>query len=384
MRVEWLVGFYMLVCLAMIVFNVVFVVQGGLSARRIERRGRRLAKELERLVAEGLSASSGSSYRRLDRKLSRLSGLEALDRMLPGVGARDPERYERFLSLVTPALERLSHGYEEGSPLRRAYYSYFVSRWYMKRPADVRVRRALLGIARTESLFARQGAFSALAHVGSVRDLVEAASALEVSGVFHHPRLVTETLLSFTGDREELAGELVRRFDEFRPAMQAAIIDFGRLANLDHLTPQSNADSRVWLKDMLESPRTAPEVRLACVRYFGRYPWEGVAGLLRQLAERDAADSWECAGAAALALGKYPGHETVAALRRCLSSRVWFVRQNAAQSLCDLGLELDDLRDVLEGDDRFARDAIVYRWEEDCGGSAREGARLLGERGELQ
>lgn len=57
-------------------------------------------------------------------------------------------------------------------------------------------------------------------------------------------------------------------------------------------------------------------------------------------------------------------------LRRCLSSRVWYVRQNAAQSLCDLGLDLDDLRDVLEGDDRFARDAIVYRWEEDRGGSA--------------
>lgn len=381
MRVEWLVGFYMLICLAMIAFNVAFVVQGSLSARRVERRGRRLAVRLEALVAEGPASPSERSLRRLDRALGRLSGLEALDRMLPGVATRDPELYGRFLVLITPALERLARRYEEGSPLRRAYFSYIVSRWYIKRPADVRVTRALLGIARTESLFARQGAFSALAHVGSVRDLVEAASALEVSGVFHHPRLVTETLLAFPGDREELAGELARRFEEFRPAMQAAIIDFGRLASLDHLTDQASADSRMWLKGILESPATHPEVRIACVRYFGRYPWEGVSDLLRQLAERADADSWECAAVAAAALGRYPGSETVAALRRCLSSNVWYVRHNAAQSLCDLGLELDDLRDVLEGDDRIARDAIVYRWEEDRGGPTGI-ARDAGERGE--
>lgn len=381
MRVEWLVGFYMLVCLSMIVFNVVFVVHARLDVRRVERRGRRLSRELKSLVEEGHAPSLDLPRRRLDRVLGRLSGLEALDRMLSGVATRDPELYGQFLALITPALERLARRYEEGSPLRRAYFSYIVSRWYMKRPADVRVTRALLGIARTESLFARQGAFSALAHVGSVRDLVEAASALEVSGVFHHPRLVTETLLAFPGDREELAGELARRFEEFRPAMQAAIIDFGRLASLDHLTAQASADSRVWLKGILESPATHPEVRIACVRYFGRYPWEGVADSLRKLAERDEADSWECAAVAALALGRYPGPETVAVLRRCLSSNIWYVRHNAAQSLCDLGLELDDLRDVLEGDDRFARDAIVYRWEEDRGGQAGV-ARNAGERGE--
>ena len=63
-------------------------------------------------------------------------------------------------------------------------------------------------------------------------------------------------------------------------------------------------------------------------------------------------------------LAQYPAPQTVAVLKGCLSSRVWYVRNNAAASLCSLEVSLgEDLGDVLDGTDAYAREMLLYHWE---------------------
>ena len=62
-------------------------------------------------------------------------------------------------------------------------------------------------------------------------------------------------------------------------------------------------------------------------------------------------------------MSNYPGMEAVEVLKGCLSSPSWFVRNNAARTLYDYGLTLEDLDDVVNGPDAYARDMLAYHWE---------------------
>ena len=66
----------------------------------------------------------------------------------------------------------------------------------------------------------------------------------------------------------------------------------------------------------------------------------------------------------AAVLDRYPGKDTVAALKRALCHRNWYVRYNAASSLVRLGASQAELQDVFEGNDAFARDILQYMLEE--------------------
>lgn len=372
MKIEWLVAFYMFVSLSMTAFNFAYLINGKLYAIGLERRGERLARRVGELL-DGEGGPSSSSLGSLERIMGRLSGLESFNRAMELLESGDPQRCQFVARAVAPVLERLSRRYDGGSVLRSAYYSFIVRRWYPTRPAGPVIEGSLLKVVRTCPFYARQSALTALAAVGSAESLVEAVASLEGTGGFHHPKLVTEALLAFPGSRSELADRLIERFDEFGPEMQAAIVNFGRMADIDHPDEEKYARRREWILGMMGDEDLDVELRLACVRYFTRHPWAGAAGALREFAACEDPERWEYAAVAASALEGYPGEETVAVLKRCLSSRTWHVRYNAAKSLCDMGLALDDLGDVLEGDDRYARDMVVFRWAEDRGAETGEG-----------
>lgn len=174
------------------------------------------------------------------------------------------------------------------------------------------------------------------------------------SGDFHHPKLVTETALAFAGDAGKLEAELKDRFDGFLPHTQAAIINYLRM---------SGSGDPEKLLGILEDDAADLEVRLACIRYFMRNHWEAAGEPLQRLVALDDPANWEYAAVAATALANYPSMEALGVLKRCLSSPSWFVRHNAAKTLYDWGLGLDDLSDVMQGDDAYARDMLAYRWE---------------------
>ena len=51
-------------------------------------------------------------------------------------------------------------------------------------------------------------------------------------------------------------------------------------------------------------------------------------------------------------------------LREKIHSPHWFVRYNAAESLETLGVRYDELVDVFDGTDRFAREMMQYQFDQ--------------------
>ena len=63
-------------------------------------------------------------------------------------------------------------------------------------------------------------------------------------------------------------------------------------------------------------------------------------------------------------LRQYPRQQTLDILRAQINSPNWFVRYNATESLETMGLEYQDLIDIFDGQDRFARDMLQYQYDQ--------------------
>ena len=78
-------------------------------------------------------------------------------------------------------------------------------------------------------------------------------------------------------------------------------------------------------------------------------------------AEEEKAGGWELQTACISALAVYPGPQTLEILKKETSSKNWHVRRNAAKSLAVLNTDRDALADILQGNDRYAKEMLEYQ-----------------------
>lgn len=374
-NVEYLVAFYMLVCIAMMAFNFAFLINERFHVKRIGRKMKRMTADFDEEIIRHADAVTDEHRAALAGRMRRLSGIEAFDASMEKLMRLDADKAERYLHGIAPVFEQLAYRFEKSDDLRCAYFAYIVGRWYRAHPASSAIIADLLHYVRERSFYARQNAFTALAAVGSADDLLDAVEALGERGDLHHPKLVAETLLAFSGSRDELSDKAIARFGRFATSTQSAIVSFVRMedAAASRRRLHAAADGRQfrhrdWAFRLLIDEAVDREVRLAAVRYFMSCPYDLAGAFLRDLALLDDPERWEFAAVATSALAAYPDPRTVSVLKQCLSSRIWYVRYNAAKSLHDLDVHARELSDVLSGPDRFAADMVRYRWGSDVGG----------------
>lgn len=403
-----IVGFYMGVSLLMVAFDLVFLLWEKVRNKRFAKRAERMALALGNEVARNLDFPTEEHRKMLERRLLRLPGMESFDVTMGRMRQTAPAESDRYLRGIASVFDRLAPRYAERRDLDRAYFADMVRKWYRSDELSAPMHAMLLAGAEGGSFYVRQNALEALAQVGSACDLAAAVGSVDQSAAPHHRRLVTETLLSFHGNAEELADQLIARMERFSPEAQTAVVNYLRMskaarwghaiplagihASARHLAvplsedaagadapeepaaethlaagggaaPGASVDRYALLAAILSDPSANREVRLACVRFFGANRYDGAYDELCAMASCTAPERWEYAAVAASALAAYPEARTVDILATCLSSSAYHVRFNAAKSLHELGLSLeDDLRHIAEGPDRYAREMLRYRW----------------------
>lgn len=355
MMPEYLILYFMAICLLMIAFDIAFVI----FERARDARERALVDSLaERLGAgagEDGDALAGVAQDELVSMCSGLAGMEALDRALEAASGGDARDAASIDRLVAGALDRAALADGARGDLERAFFAHLVRRWYRVSPPGEAVVGCLRSDLLSASLYVRQNAFEALAEVASAAEVAGALRVLDARGGAHNPRLVTEALLASTVDAAELARELDAALEELGPLTAAAAINYLRMSG--------TGDARHLLAIMADEGADR-EVRLACIRYFMRRPHRDALQVLLGFCAIQDASMWEFVAVSAMALSAYPGEGTVRVLKGLLASSSWFVRYNAAKSLYDLGCTLEgELADVLAVGDRFACDMLRYRWQ---------------------
>lgn len=262
------------------------------------------------------------------------------------------DKFRQFISENKNYWIGLGRVYGKKKPIAKAYFAFVCEQLCINDPDENdEMTKIMMEYALEPSIYCRENALKALYAFGNIDAVVEVFIMLSKNNSIHHRKLVTDGLLEFKGNQTELAESLYNNFDKFNPEYQVAMIDFFRF---------SGKQLEKKLIELLRQKDVDKDIICATLRYYHKYPYQEYKNILLSYLHAPTNEDWECASTAALALGKYPGEDTIHALKSVLSSKYWYVRLNAASSIAELGVEEDKLTDVLQGKDFYAKEQLIY------------------------
>ena len=363
MGAEILLYGYGLVCVSMLVFNLIYAVYLRAGDRRLQKRTDavccRIEEQLKQIREERMEESSQVLRERqlawMRRRLSRVNYLLALDHFLAQQNIHD-DVFQMYLERLQPVFLYLATVYWKREETQAAYFCHFLARHQPQRNTEMdSLQQVVLSYLKKNSLYCRINALKALCGFGSPETLVKALLELgRGPGIQLHEKVVTEALLAYTGNAEELAESLWKKFDQFSLQIQRSVLDYIRFRSGDYRRPMG---------EILRDTGRNKELRIAAIRYFGRYPDPAAEAILLDFVRNRDPLYWEYAAVSATALARYPGQKTVDALFGAMHSPNWYIRYNASASLEAHGLSYEEMLQILAGDDRYAREMLNYRLE---------------------
>lgn len=357
MKIESMLFIYIAICISMIVFNIVYVFILRHNDRRLDR-GSAEYDSLIRLQMQRIDSGLGVEEhhkKKLRRELSRTAGLTAFDRSMEAIYAENPERADAYLLELYPVFVYLSAHYHGRDTIKRAYFPYIVGKYnILKYKEDCEILARMFELLRSDNLYCRENALGAIYETEKPAHVVRALKLIDENPCFHHPKLICDGLLRFSGDRDELGALLWANFEGFSTGMQLNISNFLRFADI-------RCDGRMFA--LLMDEKRDQELRFAAMRYFEKFPCPEAMVPLQDFADNMDGRPWEYQSIATSALKSYPDARTAEILKKNLSNSNWYIRRNAAISCDALGFSYSELIQVFDGGDRYAREMLRYRFD---------------------
>lgn len=352
MKIEILVYAYLAVCTAMIGFNIVCIFLFSRNDRETEES--RLYY-IDLIKSQFGKTVLDDQHRLLMlKRLTHVRELTAFDKSLEILYKEYPDEIFEYLRKMEFVFTTLANRYSHRDELQMAYFPYIIARYRLFYGEDLpQINAIMVDLLEKPSVYCRENALNAIYSMGISQNVADALKIVDNSGFYHNKKLLTDGLMSFAGDKNELNELLWEHLEDYSTNIQQAILDYIRF---------SSGDFQERMLQLLKEDRDS-EIHFCAIRYLGRYPYEPAYEQLMKYAEHEDEMHWEYTSITCFALASYPGERTVEVLKKNLSSRNWYVRLNASQALESLGLEYADFIDIFEGNDRYAGEMMRYRFD---------------------
>jgi len=355
MKIEIMIYAYIAICVSMILYNIIYVFISKHRARALVSDSEKLKKvlneQIEILKKDGEISEKHKKF--LCRELDKTSGITAFDKALESVFEKEPDLTEKYLVDTFSVFETLTHRYISKDTLKIAYFPYILYKYnILKHYESERLINVLLDLLRSVNVYCRENTLKALYSMQSPDIVKRALKVIDTNLSFHHPKLISDGLMFYKGDKEELKNTLFLCFKDYSVQMRVNILNYFRFTGI-------KCDGEML--EILKNEKEDSEIRFSAIRYFEKFPTDDAEPVILNLAENLENRTWEFQAIATSALKSYPGDTTFRILVKNLSSPNWFVRQNSAISCEKLGYTYQDLINVFDGNDRYAREIIRYR-----------------------
>ena len=267
------------------------------------------------------------------------------------------ERYfNEYLLQTAPTIVSLTSSYRKKDDIAHTFYIFMLKRYgYLRRFYTSELVANLRDLLDRGDSACAEGVLLAIYQIGDPQITLEVLRQVAKSEHFLHPKIISDGLLTYSGDTKELQQLILDRLGSFSEQMQVNLLNYLRFSSGDHC-------DRVL--QLLQSEETFNETRLSCIRYFGKYPYPPAYDLIARFASGEDGSRIEYAIVALSVLRRYPQPRTAEILRAQINSPNWFIRYNATESLESLGLEYQDLIDIFDGSDRYAREMLQYQFDQ--------------------
>jgi len=352
LNINYIIYFYMFICLTLLFFNIAYIFYSKIRQSVQDYRSRWWEMELVRVWDDGKCTDKilQRHKRMLRRKLKRMDQLIAYNNVMDQyLGNADVSDY---LKKCYDDFWMIAAEYGTRSAMERAFFAYVISLYhpYMG-TLKAQMVNILLQYMDNATVYCRENVLHALYSIGDAVAVEHAFLFLNNRGLYHSPKLISDGLMLYQGDKEELARRLWEKCHAWNESLILSVIQF---------VTQLNADfSEAFLKE-LQKEDISTELRFAYIRYFQRHVKPELKEyLIRCLEQYDMANNI-LAIAASTALGSYPGEDTKQVLERALQSRNWYVRKNSASSLIRIGVPEEELKQIYGRSDRYGKEILEY------------------------
>ncbi|MBQ1597278.1 MAG: HEAT repeat domain-containing protein [Lachnospiraceae bacterium] len=236
----------------------------------------------------------------------------------------------------------------------RAYYAYVLTSINREGRVKSRSLKALMEVylESGRSMYLRE---NALKGIYSFRDPVAVLAAwltLSKRKLYHDSKLLGNDLSEYPGDMQRLTALLMSRYEELEENFQIALINTLRFHKITAFNRQ--------LKEELYREDASVDIKCCVIRLLGLEAVDYTGIFVDILGTYMNNEVWEPAAVAAIALKGGEEELGKPALFQALTSRNWYVRKNVAMTLATYGLSDREKGLILEGDDRYARDALNW------------------------
>jgi len=351
-RIYVIVGAFMITCIALMVFNFVIIrrSQGRNepSSRRVKKWRTLLHKHI--VLNAGKESDSISHEKYLLRKLPNTENFVVYYLVLQEIQNEYPEEYKAYTEDKYVTFQKLSLKYAQKTGIARAFFADFICNFpRIAGDTPEQLVNILITYIDDSSIHCRTNVLRALCSIGHVQGVINTIQVINEKSLFMHNKLLTNELLNFRGNRDELAEHLWRECYQWNVDTNVSVVQY--------ITAFSNAYVKSFMPTLQDSS-VNPEIRIAIIRYYARYRFDPARTVLIKFIDNPTDINLSIVSASALAL--YPSQDTFATLRRSLSSANWHVRFNSASTLARLGGKVY-LADILSTEtDRYAKDIVTY------------------------
>lgn len=354
---EMILYFYMAGCIAVLIYNIGYIFWDRHKGKRLEKRSLGMVDTILEQI-HGLTMSGALKEEQLlglKRNLRKLERLRAFEHSMEEVERQTAsEEYARYLTALRGVFLDLAFYYSRRDQIEKAYFASLVRKFRIDRGHKTYdgLMDFLVTLVIGPDVYARENALGALYSIGNQEAVLAAWQKMEDNGIIHSVKLLADGLLSFCGDKHELAELLYAHREGFGEHLNLPVMQFIRF---------SDDGFKKEFLGLLEKETEDKELRLEAIRYFRRYPYRPAGEVLMNFLRYQEFIDWEYAAMAAAALSSYPGEETQECLKQGLGAANWYVRFNCAQSLI-YGLKVPQVKlyDVYNGHDRYAREILRY------------------------
>ena len=267
------------------------------------------------------------------------------------------ERYfNEYICQTAPTIVSLTSSYRKKDDIVHVFYIFMLKKYgYLRHFHTSELVANLRDLLDRGDSTCAEGVLLAIYQIGDPKVVLEVLQQVDGKDRFLHPKIISDGLLSFSGNAQELQLLILDHLFSFSEQMQVNLLNYLRFSGGAHC-------ERVL--QLLQSEETYDETRFSCIRYLGKHPYAPAYDLIARFAAGEAGSRIEYAIVALFVLRHYPQPRTAEILRTQINSSNWFVRYNATESLEYLGLEYQDLIDIFDGRDRFAREMLQYQFDQ--------------------
>lgn len=340
---------YILLCLALILFDLAFLVVKNIKNMEFYPRNSNLERKIRNEIALHRETGSFSPgfMAELSRMLARTKNLITLQSELE----KAPDAANLFRSIIFDKIGV----YQQKSDYEQAFYTYVVSCFeYADEPLPHEFANRFLTFLDSKSLYTFSNTMNAIYRFGQMNMILLAIDKADERGRFYHKKLLTDGLLASRVDQTQLTTELTKRFYQYSSYMQECLLDVFRM---------SKGDASELCMELMTRRDSDEQIRYSAMRYFSKHP----SPLSREyfltiLKDQDAA--WVEHMLAIQALNCYRDTEVYQTIKSKATSRHWYIRTNALEYLHRQGISREEIFEILQTQDRYASEALLYQYRD--------------------